>query len=78
MDLYTAVDKDVKWPRIFGIIQGIAEGVRYLHIKSIVHLDLKPENILLGEKSTTPKIREFGEAVSLKKGAVKITAKTKG
>jgi serine/threonine protein kinase len=43
----------------FKIIEGICEGLRYLHQLEIIHLDLKPDNILLDEKMV-PKIVDFG------------------
>lgn len=42
------------------ICLGIAEGIKYLHQRKIIHCDLKPENIAL--KSNEPKIFDFGIA----------------
>lgn len=50
------------WKKRYGIIQGICEGLKYLHEKStspIMHLDLKPSNILL-DQYMEPKISDFG------------------
>ncbi|PIN01425.1 Serine/threonine protein kinase [Handroanthus impetiginosus] len=52
------------WNKRFNIIEGIAQGLLYLHKHSrlkIIHRDLKPSNILLDE-SMTPKISDFGLA----------------
>ena len=52
------------WPKRFQIIEGIAQGVVYLHQHSrprIVHGDLKPSNILL-DSDMTPRIIDFGLA----------------
>lgn len=40
------------------IIEGIAQGVHYLHEQHIVHLDLKPDNILLNSEMN-PVITDF-------------------
>lgn len=40
-------------------IYGIATGMSYLHLHSILHRDLKPENILMDE-NLCPKISDFG------------------
>jgi serine/threonine protein kinase len=40
------------------IIEGIAQGVHYIHEQHIVHLDLKPDNILL-DSEMNPVITDF-------------------
>jgi len=35
------------WSTLIRIIEGVAQGVHYLHEHRILHLDLKPANILL-------------------------------
>ncbi|RLN11230.1 putative receptor-like protein kinase [Panicum miliaceum] len=46
------------WSTLFRIIEGVAQGVRYLHEHRILHLDLKPANILL-DCHMNPKITDF-------------------
>ncbi|KAG2583713.1 G-type lectin S-receptor-like serine/threonine-protein kinase At1g61480 isoform X2 [Panicum virgatum] len=49
------------WSSRFHLIQGIAQGLRYLHKRNVVHLDVKPSNILLN-CDMNPKITDFGIA----------------
>ncbi|KAK9924632.1 hypothetical protein M0R45_032990 [Rubus argutus] len=52
------------WDRRFHIIEGIAQGVLYIHKYSrlkIIHRDLKASNVLLDE-AMNPKISDFGMA----------------
>ncbi|CAL5022319.1 unnamed protein product [Urochloa decumbens] len=56
------------WPSRFQIIQGICEGLFYLHEHfRIVHRDIDPSNILLGE-GFIPKISDFGLATLVNQG----------
>ncbi|KAL6653802.1 hypothetical protein ACP70R_008726 [Stipagrostis hirtigluma subsp. patula] len=49
-----------KWDTSYQLIEGICQGLGYLHIEEkIIHLDLKPENILL-DFDMVPKIADFG------------------
>jgi len=43
----------------YKIIQGICEGLHYIHQQRINHLDFKPANVLLGV-NMEPKITDFG------------------
>ncbi|KAJ1276700.1 hypothetical protein BS78_05G234700 [Paspalum vaginatum] len=56
-----------QWSSRIKIIQGIAEGLCYLHEQRIVHSDLKPSNILL-DHNMDPKISDFGIARVLDHG----------
>lgn len=59
--------KCLKWKKLEGwakriwILIGIANGMAFLHSKSILHQDLKTPNILLKE-DYTPRIADFGRA----------------
>ncbi|KAK4435523.1 G-type lectin S-receptor-like serine/threonine-protein kinase [Sesamum alatum] len=56
--------EQLNWQQRFNIIEGIAQGLLYLHKYSrlrIIHRDLKPSNILL-DKDMNPKISDFGLA----------------
>ncbi|KAB2619830.1 receptor-like serine/threonine-protein kinase SD1-8 [Pyrus ussuriensis x Pyrus communis] len=63
--LFDASEKgELDWGRRFQIIEGIAQGVLYIHKYSrlkIIHRDLKASNILL-DGDLNPKISDFGMA----------------
>ncbi|XP_031124013.1 G-type lectin S-receptor-like serine/threonine-protein kinase At1g67520 [Ipomoea triloba] len=61
----------LSWKRRINIIEGIAQGLLYLHMYSrvrIIHRDMKVSNILLDE-NMNPKISDFGIAKILKQNA---------
>ncbi|KAF8691986.1 hypothetical protein HU200_039931 [Digitaria exilis] len=53
----------LEWRKRYQIIQGICEGLKYLHGNDVVHLALQPCNILLDD-NMVPKIAEFCLSVS--------------
>lgn len=54
----------IDWSIRFKMIQGIAQGLHYIHEQRVVHLDLKPANILL-DLDMNPRINDFGVAKKL-------------
>ncbi|KAF8672908.1 hypothetical protein HU200_049153 [Digitaria exilis] len=61
----------INWSSRFKVIQGIAQGLHYLHEKGVLHLDLKPSNILL-DSHMNARINDFGVAKMLDHGDVEI------
>ncbi|TVU41951.1 hypothetical protein EJB05_15513, partial [Eragrostis curvula] len=51
----------IDWSSCFRMIQGIAQGIHYLHEQCVVRTDLKPSNILL-DSDMNPLISDFGVA----------------
>ena len=59
MDLAKAIeDGSLTKEDLSKIIYQIAEGMKYIHFKKVIHRDLKPTNILI-EKDGTVKINDF-------------------
>ncbi len=48
------------------IAKDIAEGLKYIHSKGIIHNDIKLENIIIENVSNIPKIIDFGLACNMK------------
>uniref|UniRef100_M8ARH1 non-specific serine/threonine protein kinase n=1 Tax=Aegilops tauschii TaxID=37682 RepID=M8ARH1_AEGTA len=62
LDQYiTDASTGLDWRKRYKIINGVCEGLHYLHQNRIIHLDLKPQNILLDD-NMLPKIADFGLA----------------
>lgn len=57
------------------MVTGINEGISYLHQEKVAHTDLKPNNIFL-DVNMKPKIADFGLAVSIEEGNIKVSAQT--
>ena len=57
-------ESQLDWSSVFCIIEGIAQGLHYLHEQRIVHLDVKPANILL-DFDMNPKLIDFDLAILL-------------
>jgi len=55
----TDASRGLDWRMRYKIINGICDGLHYLHENHIVHMDLKPPNILL-DGNMIPKIADFG------------------
>ncbi|KAI3692208.1 hypothetical protein L6452_32019 [Arctium lappa] len=68
---------ELNWAKRFNIIEGIAQGLLYLHKYSrmrVIHRDLKASNILLDE-SLNPKISDFGLAKIFEPNETETTTK---
>ncbi|XP_039777944.1 cysteine-rich receptor-like protein kinase 10 isoform X2 [Panicum virgatum] len=62
-------ESQLAWCSIFRIIEGIAQGVHYLHEEHVVHMDVKPSNILL-DSNMNPKITDFNISMVLHDGEI--------
>lgn len=60
-------DKKITKEKITFSIYQIAEGMKYIHSKNIIHKDLKPSNILICEDGTI-KISDFGISKLVEEG----------
>jgi serine/threonine protein kinase len=63
-DLVLNTTKSISWKTRIGLCRKIAQGMNYMHSKSMYHRDLKPANVLItsNDKSFTPKVCDFGLA----------------
>jgi len=61
LSIPTGASHELNWSISFKIIQGICQGLQFLHElqRPIIHMDLKPGNILLDD-NLMPKIADFG------------------
>ncbi|KAJ1276907.1 hypothetical protein BS78_05G252500 [Paspalum vaginatum] len=57
LDMFTR-KSNLDWPSLYRIIEGVAQGIHYLHEQRVVHMDLKPGNIVL-DSDMNPKIIDF-------------------
>ncbi|RCV39463.1 hypothetical protein SETIT_8G226800v2 [Setaria italica] len=70
-------DSRIHWSSLFQIIQGIAQGLHYLHEQRVVHMDVKPLNILL-DSDMNPKITDFELCIVLPDNEIIIHDSIKG
>ena len=58
--------KGLENPTLSSIALGIAQGLKHIHNKDVIHRDLKPQNIVLepagAPSPPVPKIADFGAA----------------
>jgi L1 cell adhesion molecule like protein len=52
------------WSSIFRIIEGVAQGVQYLHEQRVLHKDVQPRNILV-DSDMNPIITDFSISKAL-------------
>jgi len=60
--LQQVIDEGGVWPEdaVWGLAEGVAQGLRAVHAAGVVHRDLKPSNILLDKDG--PRVIDFGIA----------------
>ncbi|WVZ49886.1 hypothetical protein U9M48_001208 [Paspalum notatum var. saurae] len=56
--VFKKTESRLDWPSLSRIIEGLAQGIHYLHKQHVVHMDVKPSNILL-DSEMNPKITDF-------------------
>jgi L1 cell adhesion molecule like protein len=66
--IYFAGTHRIYWSTCFKIIEGIAQGLHYLHARGVLHLDLKPDNVLF-DSDMNPVIADFGLSRAMEKYA---------
>ena len=75
----TSTGESLNWSKRLHIIEGIAQGLVYLHDLSshqcVVHMDLKANDILI-DYEMNPKISDFGMARILPSSGTEGTSKT--
>ncbi|TKW02281.1 hypothetical protein SEVIR_8G235200v4 [Setaria viridis] len=64
MEMIMNGSRFIDWSCRFKMIQGIAQGLHYLHEQRVVHMDIKPDNILF-DSDMNPRINDFGLAKKL-------------
>lgn len=57
-------DSQLDWSSIFRIIEGVAQGVQYLHEQRVLHKDVQPRNILV-DSDMNPIITDFSISKAL-------------
>ncbi|KAJ1690585.1 hypothetical protein LUZ63_014740 [Rhynchospora breviuscula] len=83
LDLFlfdSSKERNLNWSQRLNIIQGVAEGLSYLHEESemrIIHRDIKASNILLDDKFK-PKITDFGLARAFSEDKTHLTTGVAG
>jgi serine/threonine protein kinase len=53
-------NKEKYYDLLMGTAKDLAEGLKYIHGKGIIHNDIKLENIMIENKTNIPKIIDFG------------------
>ncbi|KAM0835087.1 hypothetical protein ACQ4PT_063165 [Festuca glaucescens] len=57
-EIINGSSRKMNWLSTFRVMQGVAQGLAYLHSKDIIHLDLNPANIVF-DSNMNPKISNF-------------------
>ncbi|KAM0921810.1 hypothetical protein ACQ4PT_006721 [Festuca glaucescens] len=63
------------WEIRYQMVNGICQGLKYLHTERINHLDLKPQNILL-DACMEPRITDFGVSRCFDEGISRVFTKS--